>query len=387
MQISYTDSLEKVPADAWNAVSGIDNPFVRHEFLVALERHDCLHPYGWQPIHVLVHDNHQLVGALPLYIKTNSRGEFVFDWAWADAYERMMGKNYYPKLVCSVPYTPVTGPRLLIAPHVERASVAAALTGGAQAVAKKLQVSSLHYLFSNEIDTPFLRQQPGLMARMGYQFHWDNRGYSDFADYLDRFKSKKRQQIRRERRDAQSCGATIEMLDGYQATAEHWAIFHDFYSSTFLRKFNVPALSLNFFKAIAKSMPEAIVLVMAHLDGRYVAGAFNLRGTDTLYGRYWGCGEHFRHLHFEVCYYQTLEFCIEYGLQRFEAGAQGEHKISRGFLPKATWSVHWLAQPAFALVINQFIDQETVAIHEYIEELKTHSPFKGKGGRARIKQD
>jgi predicted N-acyltransferase len=375
MQVTYTNELESISAATWNALLGSDNPFVRHEFLVALEQQQCLHPYGWQPFHLLVYNNHNMIGALPLYLKNHSHGEFVFDWAWASAYEQHFNQPYYPKLVCSIPYTPVTGPRLLIAPNVERTWVTTALINGAQQLAQRLRLSSFHCLFTDVRDTTELRQQPRMMARMGYQFHWHNRGYRDFADYLDHFTAKKRQQIRRERRDAQKTGVTIEILDGYQATEKHWALFHQFYRTTFLQKSNLPALSLNFFQAIASAMPAAIVLVMVHEQGNYIAGALNLRSHDTLYGRHWGCSQHFRHLHFEVCYYQTLEYCIQHGLQKFEAGAQGEHKMSRGFLPVATWSFHSFTEPRFAEMIERFLAQETLAVADYIVELKTHSPF------------
>ncbi len=215
---------------------------------------------------------------------------------------------------------------------------------------------------------------------MGCQFHWENRGYRDFQDYLDAFSSKKRKQIRRERRDAQNSGVDIEILDGHQATASQWERFHHFYASTFERKSGVPTLSLNFFQELAQTMPDNIVLVMAKHGREYVAGAFNLRGSDCLYGRHYGCSAHFRHLHFELCYYQTLDYCLAHGLRRFEAGAQGEHKLSRGFLPKPTWSAHWLADADFEQAVVRFLKAETEAMEEYVEELQAHSPFKGNGG-------
>jgi len=369
-------SLRGVSAEAWNAIAGTEHPFVRYEFLAALEQHNCLLPYGWQPAHVLVHQGRELVGALPLYLKSNSYGEFVFDWAWASAYKRLFDKSYYPKLVSTIPYTPATGPRLLIAPHVERQQVATQLTQEALALAQKLQASSLHYLFTDETELRFLVEQQGLLARSGCQFHWHNQGYRDFDDYLQQLTAKKRNQIRRERRQALSWDITIEILNGYQATAEHWQHFHEFYQSTFARKSGLPTLSLAFFQAIGQQMPEQIVLVMAHQQGHYVAGALNLRSAQTLYGRHWGCRQHFRYLHFELCYYQTLEYCIQKGLQRFEAGAQGEHKLSRGFLPYTTWSAHWLADERFAQVVQTFLEQERFAVQAYVDELYTHSPFK-----------
>jgi len=377
MNVSFCPELQQLAPEVWNSVAGHANPFIRYEFLAALEQHDCLIPYGWQPMHVLVHQEHRLVGAMPLYVKTNSHGEFVFDWSWAGAYQRMIGKEYYPKLVTSVPFTPATGARLLIAEDVDYAAVAGLLMEGALQLAQHLDASSWHCLFPAQRDMGFLQQQSALLVRMGCQFHWENQGYRDFADYLTAFNSKKRKQIKRERRDAEQSGLIIEVLDGHQATAEHWALFHAFYQGTFLRKANVPALSLEFFQALGATMPTAVVLVMAKTpEGEYVAAAFNLRGTDTLFGRHWGCNQHFRHLHFEVCYYQALEYCINQGMQRFEAGAQGEHKISRGFLPTATWSSHWLANQHFAKAVQNFLQQETSAVEQYIDELQAHSPFK-----------
>lgn len=378
MQIQYANSLADVTPEEWNRLAGDENPFTQYAFLSALEQHECLQPYGWQPVHILVRDAHHiLVAALPLYVKGNSYGEFVFDWSWASAYERLLGKDYYPKLVCAIPYTPATGPRLLIDANADRALLATVLHQAAQHLAQEHHMSSLHYLFTHAQDSAFLFEKQGLLARVGYQFHWDNQGYRDFVDYLDSFVSKKRKQIRRERRDAAQCGVTIEILDGHQATDEHWAIFHDFYCSTFDRKSGVPTLSLDFFRALAKTMPDAVVLVMAHDNGRYVAGAFNLRGKHTLYGRHWGCNTHFRHLHFEMCYYQTLDYCIANGLHRFEAGAQGEHKLSRGFLPQLTWSAHWLADAQFSQIVQRSLEQETQVIKIYIDELlEEHSPFK-----------
>ncbi|MCV6637406.1 GNAT family N-acetyltransferase [Candidatus Albibeggiatoa sp. nov. NOAA] len=378
MQVSYVDSLANLHPQQWNSLQGTDNPFLRHEFLLALEQHQCLHPYGWQPIHVAVHDkNNQLIGALPLYIKNNSYGEFVFDWAWASAYEHVLGQDYYPKLVSAIPYTPVTSQQLLIAPHVDYHTIADLLSQAALKLAQQLKVSSLHYLFTNQQDTDFLANQQNLMLRTGYQFHWHNQDYRDFQDYLDQFISKKRKQIRKERREAQNANLDIEILNGHTATEQHWQIFHDFYASTFDRKSGFPTLSLDFFQAISQTMPDNIVLVMAHQNGDYVAGAFNLCNEQTLYGRHWGCNQHFKQLHFELCYYQTLDFCIQNKLQSFEAGAQGLHKLNRGFLPTLTWSAHWIADDTFEQLVQRFLQHETPAIKEEASELlHNHSPFK-----------
>ncbi|WP_353572019.1 GNAT family N-acetyltransferase [Candidatus Albibeggiatoa sp. nov. BB20] len=378
MQVSYIESLASLNAQAWNALQGTDNPFLRHEFLLALEQQQCLQPYGWQPIHVAIHDeNNQLIGALPLYIKNNSYGEFVFDWAWASAYERVLGQDYYPKLVSAIPYTPVTSQQLLVAPDVDYNTIAALLSKSALELAQQLKVSSLHYLFTNPQDTDFLsNQNQQFMLRAGYQFHWQNQNYRDFQDYLEQFVSKKRKQIRKERREAQNTGLEIEVLNGHTATAEHWQIFYDFYASTFDRKSGVPTLTLDFFHTLSQTMPDNIVLVMANQSGDYVAGAFNLCNETTLYGRHWGCKQQFKQLHFELCYYQTLDFCIQNKLQLFEAGAQGQHKLSRGFLPKLTWSAHWIADDAFKLMVQRFLQHEIPLIEQDVAELNKHTPFK-----------
>lgn len=377
MKIEYLSSLNAVTATAWNALIDQRNPFVRYEFLAALEQQGCLLPFGWKPLYIVATEQDQLLGALPLYLKTNSYGEFVFDWAWASAYERMLNQPYYPKLVCSIPYTPATGPRLLIAATANYELVATGLCQAVQELAQQLHVSSMHYLFTDERDSAYLEQQPHLMQRISCQFHWENHDFRDFEDYLSQFSSKKRKQIKKERREAAFAGLEIELLNGHQANEQHWQIFHQFYCDTFDRKTGTPTLTLDFFKTVAQTMPESILLVMAKTPlGEYVAGALNFRGEDTLYGRHWGCHQHFPHLHFELCYYQTLDYCIEQRLKRFEAGAQGEHKLSRGFLPTVTKSFHWIANPRFAQLVKQFLTQETPAVHQYMQELAEHSPFK-----------
>jgi predicted N-acyltransferase len=310
-----------------------------------------------------------------MYLKDNSYGEFVFDWAWADAYARH-GLQYYPKLVVAVPYTPVTGPRLLVdASHPQAALIRKALHEGALSHAKQLEVSSLHWLFTNDADTDFLEQQ-GLMRRTGCQFHWHNAGYRSFDDYLAVLTSKKRKQVKRERRLVNEAGIEVELLHGRDTTEAHWDVFYDFYCSTFARKSGHPTLSKDFFIALSRSMPDAVVLVLAKREGRYVAGTFNLRGSDTLFGRHWGCHASFSGLHFELCYYRLIDYCIEHGLARFEAGAQGEHKLSRGFLPQATWSTHWLAHPDFSDAVSNFLEHEHGGMQDYMEVLNEHSPYK-----------
>jgi predicted N-acyltransferase len=330
--------------------------------------------FGWIPRHLVAYENNQPVGALALYEKDNSYGEFVFDWAWADAYQRN-GLNYYPKLVNAAPYTPATGPRILVHPEKDRGAIGSELINAAIHLAKEQHYSSLHFLFTTKQDTDFLEQQ-GLMLRLGCQYHWQNRGYRDFQDYLDAFTSKKRKNIRQERRNAQKTGVEIDFVKGSEATDEQIAVAELFYRRTFDEKWGTATLNLDFFQRIAETMGEQLLFILARHSNEYVAGAICFQSDTTLYGRHWGCIEHFPHLHFELCYYQGLEYCIEHNLKTFEPGAQGEHKISRGFLPTPTWSAHWIENDQFRNAIQHFLSHETEGMLDYIEELKTHSPFK-----------
>lgn len=376
MKATIYDAIDNISAAAWNALASTDDPFLRHEFLAALERHGCVgHALGWLPQHLVIEDAAgELLGAAPMYIKYNSYGEFVFDWSWADAYERT-GRRYYPKLVVAVPYTPATGPRLLLRQSPDKERVADALIEAAVAHARDIGASSLHWLFTTEEDTRRLERH-GLMRRTGCQFHWQNRGYSSFDDYLGAFSSGKRKKIKRERRRVAEAGVAIDMIRGDQADGQQWALIHNFYRHTFDTKGGIPTLSLPFFREIAATMGDQILLVMARDGGRDVAGAISFVGEDTLYGRHWGCLADYHSLHFEACYYQGLDYAIARGLRRFEPGAQGEHKISRGFLPTPTWSAHWIADPMFRDAISDFLLRETKAMDGYIDELSGHSPFR-----------
>ena len=371
MDLRVLTTIDAVDRDAWNAVAGSDHPFVRHEFLAALEHNGCVGPeWGWLPRHLAAFEEGRLVGAVPLYLKDNSYGEFVFDWSWADAYQRA-GLPYYPKAVVAVPYTPATGPRILTADD----NVAAALVALAQELACEERLSSLHWLFTRDLDTQRLREQ-GLLMRMGVQFHWHNQGYRDFDDYLDSFNSRKRKKVRRERRYVQQAGIDIRIVHGHQASEHELEVMHDFYRSTFDKKWGHATLNLGFFREIAATMGEQLVLVIAGKGARIVAGAICFRGDDALFGRHWGCCEDYHSLHFEACYYQGIEYCIDHGLRLFEPGAQGEHKISRGFLPTATWSAHWIAHEGFRNIIERFLHQETGAMRDYMDELSARSPFR-----------
>ncbi len=376
MDFQIHGSLSEIPAREWNALVHADNPFARHEFLSAMERHDAVgKTFGWYPQYLIARDNGELVGAAPMYLKDNSYGELVFDWAWADAYQRS-GVAYYPKLVVAIPYTPASGQRLLVHPQADYQTVAQAMIAAATEHARNLQVSSLHWLFTDEQDTALFKDQPDYMLRLGCQFHWHNQGYQSFEDYLSHFSSSKRKKIRQERRRVNDQGITLEVLHGDEASETQLKIYHRFYNSTFDRKYGHATFSQGFFLEIARTMPRNIVLVLAKHQDEYVAGAFNVRGSDTLYGRHWGCSHDFHSLHFEACYYQGLEYCINNGLQRFEPGAQGEHKIARGFLPAKTWSAHWIADERFKMPIKQFLQHETGGMEHYISELHDHSPFK-----------
>ena len=373
------EDLATVGAGEWNALVGPRYPFLRHEFLRALEVHGCLgERFGWLPRHLALRDPEgRLIGAVPQYLKFNSYGEFVFDWAWADAYRRN-GLAYYPKLLSASPYTPATGPKLLCAEDAP-ASVRQRLARGGLELARRLELSSAHWLFTPAEESESLRGL-GPMVRTGCQFHWRNHGYRDFDQLLAAFTSPKRKNVRRERRRVFEQGIRFRLLHGDQATEGEWALFHRLYESTFDKRGGIPTLSLPFFLDIAEHMPESVLLVLAYDGGEPVAAAFCLVGCDTLYGRHWGCVRDYHSLHFEACYYQGLDYCIERGLQRFEPGAQGEHKISRGFLPTATYSAHWIAHPKFRAAIAHFLEMETEGMADYLAEMGGHSPYRQDGG-------
>ncbi len=356
-----------------------DAPFLHHEFLCALERTDCVGAdSGWIPQHILLYEDESTaarpLGAVPLYLKSHSWGEYVFDWAWADAYRRI-GLSYYPKLVAAVPFTPVTGPRLLARPDVDADSVKDSLISAALMLARKLEVSSLHWLFTCQEDTERLYRH-GLQRRVGSQFHWRNRQYRTFDDYLQAFASHKRKKIKRERRRVRDAGIEVRVFTGKDITEHHWESFHRFYHSTVRNHGAIAYLSREFFFELGRSMPEKVVMFLASKDGDFVAGTLNLRGSHSLYGRYWGADRWFADLHFELCYYRSIEYCISEGLQRFEAGAQGEHKLTRGLLPTPTYSAHWLSHPEFSAAVAEYLTREQRGVAQYIDALRANSPFR-----------
>jgi hypothetical protein len=364
------ETIREIPASQWNALAG-SNPFLSHAFLSALQESGCATPEtGWRAQFLTLWQEDHLVGAMPLYLKTHSWGEFVFDWAWAEAYQRA-GLEYYPKLLCAVPFTPVTGLRLL-APTPQ---LRAALLHAALRLAQEMGVSSLHCLFPPEAEAQEMQQQ-GMMLRKGVQFHWRNPGYADFDAYLAGMSHDKRKRIRQERRKVRESGITFERLTGSGITDEHWTFFERCYARTHLQYNSPQALNLDFFRRIGASMADNILLVIALRDGQPIAGALNFYHSEALYGRSWGALEFHSGLHFEACYYQAIEFCIENRIPIFEGGAQGEHKLSRGFLPETTWSAHWLAHPRFAQAVDDFLRRETRGMSFYMDELNERSPFK-----------
>ncbi len=376
MHVDVIPEIRRIERFQWNTLAGGDNPFVAHEFLTALEESGCTgEATGWIPHHFTVRDDTgALRAAAPAYIKLHSYGEYIFDWAWASAYERA-GLGYYPKIVLAVPFSPVTGPRLLLEASQDAADFPGLLIKGAERLALDLGASSIHCLFPRPEDLGLLEQH-GWLRRTGYQFHWQNRDYPDFAAFLDGFSAQKRKKIKRERRAVQESGVTLEVRTGREVTDEHWRLFYRCYRATIERHGATPYLNQDFFMALGQLMPQNVVLVLARRAGHYIAAALNLLGRDALFGRYWGQLEPVDNLHFETCYYTPIEFCIERRLKRFEAGAQGTHKLSRGLLPTPTYSAHWLSRADFSRAISEFLMREHRGVEYYMNELNEHGPFK-----------
>jgi hypothetical protein len=368
--LKIIENIADIPSHDWNALTGND-PMLSHAFFYALQESTCATPkYGWKAQFLTLWDENQLVGAMPLYLKMNSFGEHVFDFAWADAYYQH-GLRYYPKLVCTVPFTPVTGKRLLAA----TAEMRGLLLTSALRYAKDIGVSSLHCLFLDEVDM-LEAQAQGMMLRQDVQFHWKNSGYRDFDEFLVTLSRDKRKRIKQERRRVADAGIELQCITGENATAEQWAFFASCYLHT-LQLHNSPhQLNEDFFQLIGATLPHNTLLVIATREGQPIASALNYRTEETLYGRSWGTFEFHSGLHFETCYYQAIEFCIAHNIKTFEGGAQGEHKLARGFLPVTTRSAHWLAHPQFAEAVENYLKQEANAISEYVDQLNERSPFK-----------
>ena len=364
------NGLESVDTRDWDALAG-GNPTVSYAFLDSLHRAGCASDAtGWKPQYLTEWDGSHLVGAVPLYLKAHSYGEYVFDWAWADAYERH-NLAYYPKLLAAVPFTPVTGPRILARDATVRAALAAELLR----IAKHSGASSLHVLFPLDEDAEALRGA-GMLERRGVQFHWRNDAYASFDDFLSHLSHDKRKKIRQERRRVAAAGVTFRRVLGGEATKADWDFFNRCYRRTYAEHRSTPYLNRAFFGMLAERMGERVLLVIAEKEGRPVAAALDVFTSQALYGRYWGSVEYVPGLHFEACYYQAMEFCIERGIQRFEGGAQGEHKHARGFLPEVTRSLHWLAHPSFYRAVDEYLARERVGIGAYVDELADRSPFR-----------
>ena len=376
MRAKLVQGIERIPAAAWDACAGGDDPFVSHCFLHALEASGsaCART-GWQPVHVIVEDEGgEVLGAAPMYLKSHSYGEYVFDWGWAEAYERAGGR-YYPKLQVAVPFTPVPGPRLLVRPGPRAAEVERTLIGALIGAADQLDVSSLHLTFCTEAEWRRCGEA-GLLRRTGVQYHWSNRGYAAFDDFLAALRSDKRKTIRKERAKVRELGVTIETLTGEAIGDEHWRAFYPFYRATVDKRWGGAYLTRDFFSRLGATMADRVVLVMARHGGRYVAGALNLLGNDTLYGRTWGCREDFRFLHFEACYYAAIDFAIQHGLKRVEAGAQGPHKLQRGYAPVATYSAHHIRDPGFERAVARFLEAERREMAERTDVLAELLPYR-----------
>lgn len=378
--IHTADGIDQIDPSDWDRCAGSDNPFLTHAFLGALEESGSVgEKSGWFPQHIVLEDEKGVVqGVVPAYLKTHSYGEYVFDHGWADAYERA-GGHYYPKMQVSVPFTPVAGRRLLAPAGPRQDEIRLLLLRGLAQICEKLDVSTFHVTFAAEEDVATMRAA-GLLIREAFQYHWRNDGYESFDDFLGALASRKRKSIRKERRAVGEAGIEMLRLTGDDLKPEHWDIFYRFYVDTYDRKWGFPYLTRDFFALLSERLADRVVLVMARRDGDWVAGALNFRGDDALFGRNWGCAGDFKFLHFETCYYQAIEFAIEHGLSRVEAGTQGPHKVQRGYLPVATWSGHWIADPNFRDAVARFLAQETRAIEHEMEYMAGHSPFRRENG-------
>ncbi len=387
-QLRLLSALDEVPAADWDALHEGRHPFISHAFLAGLERHGCLRArWGWTPRHLTLWREQRLVAAALGYVKTNSHGEFVFDQAWAHAYARY-GQEYFPKWLCAVPYSPVTGPRLLAPEAEDRVALVAAMAG----LTGDGRLSSAHVNFHTAEEdgvfalpdaVPADGESPGWLQRVDLQYHWRNLGaWQGFDDFLAALDHRHRKNIRQERARVARAGVRFRIVHGDEASAADLAAMHGFYLQTFGEYGNSPALTPAFFQHLAAALPRALVLVLAELAGETIAGALCLRSDDTLYGRYWGASVQLPGLHFETCYYQGIDYCLREGLQCFEPGAQGEHKLARGFLPALVRSRHWIADPAFAAALRAWCGEEAEAVHRHAAMLASRTPFRAAAGAA-----
>ncbi|WP_261841341.1 GNAT family N-acetyltransferase [Aliamphritea ceti] len=379
---SFHNSIADIGQETWDTLvhrpgDGLDYPFIRYGFLHALENSGSVcAKTGWQAFHLVINDP-EPVGVMPLYIKQHSYGEYVFDWAWADAYQRY-GLEYYPKLLNAIPFTPSTGPRLCLSANLSAAQQAELHQAIAQALTQVCQqhkLSGWHSLFLESEVIPLL-QGKGIKRRLGSQYHWFNQNYTDFDDFLSYFSSRKRKNVRKERQKIEQQTIEHRFLNGSQISNSELESFYNFYQVTYLKRGRSGYLNLDFFRQLCEQIPDNLLFCIASKDNDDVAAALYLRDSTTLYGRYWGCLDEFDSLHFETCYYQGIDYCIQHGLKRFDPGAQGEHKIQRGFKPIETWSVHWLAEAGFDQAISQFLNEEEQMMREHMSVLEAQLPFK-----------
>lgn len=371
LSLSLHPRIADVSAAEWDACAATTNPFVSHAFLSALEDSGSASDRtGWLPQHAVLRNASGIVGVVPMYAKSHSYGEYVFDHGWANAFERA-GGDYYPKLQVAVPFSPVPGPRLLTRPGLPPGAFGQALVQACT----ELGLSSVHTTFCTQAEWEALGEA-GWLRRIGKQFHWENAGYTSFDDFLAALSSRKRKGLKRERRDANNAGLVFKTLRGHEITAQYWAAFYRFYTSTVDRKWGSAYLTKSFFPMLSERLGDQVVLMLAEDDGRPVAGALNLMGDGTLFGRNWGCKGDYPFLHFELCYYRAIDFAIEHKLTRVEAGAQGEHKIQRGYVPKPTYSAHWIAHPGLRRAIGEYLDAERPAVEAEMAELATYSPYR-----------
>lgn len=383
ISIKVVKSISELDREEWNScaifysadgLDKIEDPFISYDFLDALEKSKSVgENTGWLPYHLAAIRKNKLIGAVPLYLKSNSQGEYIFDYNWAHAFERAGGR-YYPKLQISVPFTPVTGRRLLVSKNAP-SHTASLLLQSAIELCEKNKLSSLHTTFCNKQEFE-LGQKLGMLGRVSQQFHWLNNGYGNFGDFLNALSSRKRKNINKERLKANNFGGEIEILTGSEIKKDHWNYFWKFYQDTGIKKWGTPYLTRQFFDQIHETMRSKILLILAKKEGNYIAGALNFIGSDTLFGRYWGCIEDYPFLHFEVCYYRAIEFAIAHGLKKVEAGAQGEHKLARGYVPTETFSLHWIAEKGFSKAVQEYLISEKDAVKRDIKILSHFTPFK-----------
>ena len=376
MKITFLDSIQEVSKDEWERVLNSDYPFLKYDFLKTLEITKCVSPeQGWTPLHLVVSSDEEILALMPLYIKTDSQGEFIFDWSWADAYYRN-GLDYYPKLVSSIPFTPASGPRILISSKARSSEIIKEVSHALKQVTKDSNFSSVHILLAGKDEiTNFSDQDFSL--RTSYSFHWFNKDYTSFNHFLEDMTSRQRKNIKKERNKIIEQGISLIRVTGNEITLEMIESFYQFYQVTYLKRGMRGYLNFEFFKKIVETIPESIMLVLAqNPSGQYVAGALNFFDQEKLYGRYWGCLEEYDSLHFETCYYQGIEFCIDEKLHSFDPGVQGEHKIKRGFCPIETFSAHWIKDLRFKEAIDDFLDREREHVLEYTQDRRALLPFK-----------